>query len=109
MMIEQEILQIAAELLKHEDGEVREQAALLQGSFALSGIGRQIFEYAYESLKELLEDEDIRVREASAWSLHRLTVNEDGCQRLVQGGIPEFMILSFITHSEPKDIQYDDA
>jgi hypothetical protein len=40
MMIEQEILQIAAELLKHEDGEVREQAALLQGSFALSGIGR---------------------------------------------------------------------
>jgi hypothetical protein len=29
MMIDQEILQIAAEILKHEDPEVREQAALL--------------------------------------------------------------------------------
>jgi hypothetical protein len=29
MMINQEILQIAAELLKYEDAEVREQAALL--------------------------------------------------------------------------------
>ncbi len=39
-MISQEILQIASDLLKHEDAEVREQAALLEGSFALSGIGR---------------------------------------------------------------------
>ena len=79
MMIDQEILQIAAELLKHEDPEVREQAALLQGSFALSGIGRQIFDYAFENLKELLEDEDLSVREASSWALYRLSVNEDGC------------------------------
>ena len=109
MMIDQEILQIAADLLKHEDAEVREQAALLEGSFALSGIGRQIFDFAFENLKELLEDEDLRVREASSWALYRMTVNEDGCQRLVEGGIPEFMILSFIGHSEPKDIQYTDA
>ena len=102
-------MQIAAELLKHEDPEVREQAALLQGSFALSGIGRQIFEYAFDNLKELLEDEDLRVREASSWALYRLSVNEDGCQRMVEGGIPEFMILSFIGHSEPKDMQYEDA
>ena len=40
MMVDQEILQISAELLKNEDAEVREQSALLQGSFALSGIGR---------------------------------------------------------------------
>ena len=58
---------------------MREQAALLQGSFALSGIGRQIFDYAFENLKELLEDEDLRVREASSWALYRLSVNEDGC------------------------------
>ena len=96
-------------MLKHEDPEVREQASLLQGSFALSGLGRQIFEYAFENLKELLEDEDLRVREASAWALYRLSVNEDGCQRMVEGCIPEFMILSFIGHSEPKDMQYEDA
>jgi len=40
MMIESEILQITAGLLKHVDGEVREQAALLLGAFALSAIGR---------------------------------------------------------------------
>ena len=80
MMIDQGILQIAAELLKHDDAEVREQAALLEGSFALSGIGREMFlDYAFENLKELLEDEDIRVREASAWALYRVSVNEDGC------------------------------
>lgn len=110
MMIDQGILQIAAELLKHDDAEVREQAALLEGSFALSGIGREMFlDYAFENLKELLEDEDIRVREASAWALYRVSVNEDGCQRLVEGGVPEFMILSFIGHSETKDINYDEA
>ena len=83
-------------MLKHEDPEVREQAALLEGSFALSGIGRTQFEFAYENLKELLEDDDLRVREAASWALCRLTVNQDGCQRLVEGGIPEFMIISFI-------------
>ena len=110
MMIEQGILQIAADLLKHEDPEVREQAALLEGSFALSGIGREMFiDYVFESLKELLEDEDLRVREASAWALQRVSVNEDGCQRLVEGSVPEIMILSFIQHSDPKEIQYDEA
>ena len=59
MMIDQEILGIAAELLRHEDPEVREQAALLEGSFALSFIGRQNFDVAFENLKELLEDEDL--------------------------------------------------
>ena len=36
MMIEADILQITSALLKYEDGEVREQAALLLGSFAIS-------------------------------------------------------------------------
>ena len=110
MMIDQGILEIAAELLKHDDPEVREQSALLHGSFALSGIGRPMFiDFSFENLKELLEDEDIRVREAAAWALYRVSVNQDGCNRLVEGGIPEFMILSFIGHSEPKDIVYEEA
>lgn len=39
-MIDNEILPITSELLKREQPEVREQAALLLGSFALSAIGR---------------------------------------------------------------------
>lgn len=108
-MIEQEILQITSSLLRHDDPEVREQSALLVGSFALSGIARQMFDDVFDNLKELLEDEDLRVREACSWAFYRLSVNDDGCQRMVQNGIPEFMILSFIGHSEPKEITYSDS
>ena len=109
MMIEQEILSITSSLLKHEDAQVREQAALLQGSFALSGIGRRMFDFVFDNLKELLEDEDLKVREACAWAFMRLSVNEDGCEKMVTSGIPEFMILSFIAHSEPKSLVVEDS
>lgn len=56
-------------MLKYEDGEVREQAALLLGSFALSYNGRALFEYAFAPLKDLLEDEELKVREAAAWTI----------------------------------------
>jgi len=39
-MIEAELLQITSLLLKHQDAEVREQAALLISAFAISAIGR---------------------------------------------------------------------
>ena len=81
----------------------------MQGSFAISGIGRQNFEFVFDNLKELLEDEDIRVREACAWAFHRLSVNEDGCSRMVGSSIPEFMIMSFIQRSEPTHITYEDG
>ena len=61
-MIDAEILPITAELLKSEEAEVREQAALLIGSFALSAIGRQLFEEAFPNLKSLLEDKVLVVR-----------------------------------------------
>lgn len=108
-MIDEEILSIASGLLKHEDPQVREQAALLQGSFAISGIGRRMFDFVFENLKELLEDEDLNVREATAWAFMRLSVNDDGCEKMVQAQIPEFMILSFIGHSEPKSLVIEDA
>ena len=78
-----EVLSICSSLLKNEDPEVREQAALLQGSFAISGIGRRMFDEVFDNLKELLEDDDIRVREACAWAFMRLSVNDDGCDRMV--------------------------
>ena len=57
-MIDAEILTITAELLKSEEAEVREQSALLLGSFALSAIARQFFYYAFPNMKALLEDEE---------------------------------------------------
>ena len=63
----------------------------------------------FDNLKELLEDEDIRVREATSWALMRLSVNQDGCERMVENGIPEAMIGSFIQHSEAKSLVIEDA
>ena len=68
-----------------------------------------MFDFVFENLKELLEDEDLKVREATAWAFMRLSVNEDGCEKMVTSGIPEFMILSFIAHSEPKSLVIEDA
>ena len=61
-MIEQGILEIVASLLKSSDAEVREQAALLLVSFAPSAIARQLFDYAFGNMRDLLEDEELEVR-----------------------------------------------
>lgn len=108
-MIDADILQITSTLLKYEDSEVREQAALLLSSFAISQNGRALFEYAFQPLKELLEDEDLKVREAAAFTIMRVSVNDDGCAKLVQFEVPEQMIQSFIGHSDAKAVQYDEA
>ena len=65
-MIDHELLQISSNLLKHNEWEVREQAALLLSNFALSKRAREIFSYAFPKLKELLEDKVLRVRETVA-------------------------------------------
>lgn len=59
MMLDADILQLTAQLLKYEDAQVREQAALLLGSFALSFNGRALFEFAFQPLKDLLEDDEL--------------------------------------------------
>ncbi len=41
---------------------------MLIGSFALSAIGRQLFDYAFPNLRDLLEDEELDVRKAAAWA-----------------------------------------
>jgi hypothetical protein len=62
MMLDEEILHLASNLLKYNDPEVREQAALLLSSFAVSKNARELFELAFVHLKDLLEDEDLKVR-----------------------------------------------
>jgi 4-hydroxy-3-methylbut-2-enyl diphosphate reductase IspH len=49
-MIDHDLLQISANLLKHPFEEVREQAAILLSSFALSKRAREIFGYAFAML-----------------------------------------------------------
>jgi len=58
-MIDSDIIAIVSALLKHKDPEVREQAALLIGSFAIhSRSCPHLMEYSFKNLKEILEDSD---------------------------------------------------
>ena len=99
-MIDYDLLQIAANLMKHPNAEVREQSAILLSSFALSRRAREIFGYAFPMLQELLEDEVLKVREAVALTFEKLSVNDDGCIRIVSSKCAECMIESFIGHSK---------
>ena len=82
-MIDYEILDIAASLLSHPEWEVREQCALLLSSFAIAKRAREIFDVAFPKLRELLEDKVLRVRESVALTFEKLSVNDDGCKRIV--------------------------
>lgn len=75
----------------------------------MSAIGRQLFDYAFPNLRDLLEDEELDVRKAAAWAFRQLTVNDDGCQRIVESGCPEAMINSFIKHSSEEEMAKEDA
>jgi hypothetical protein len=109
-MIDHELLQIASNLLRHTNWEVREQAAILLSSFALSKRAREIFSYAFNKLQDLLEDKVLRVREAVACAFEKLSVNDDGCQRIVSSGCAEAMIYSFIGHSkDAKSLKKEDG
>ena len=50
-------------------------------------------------LQELLEDQVLRVREAVAKTFEKLSMNDDGCNRMVTSKCAEAMIESFICHS----------
>ena len=58
---------------------------------------------------DLLEDEDLRVREAAAFTIMRVSVNEDGCEKLVQNNMPGVMIRSFIKRTEADQVSYYEA
>ena len=108
-MIDKEVLPVVADLLKCEDADVREQAAKLLGSFALSAIARQMFDDAFDNLLMLLEDPELAVRNAAAWCMKQLSVNDNGCQRMVESKCPEKMIESFINHSTEAELKKEDA
>lgn len=102
-MIDHQMLETVANLLKHPDWQVREQSALLLAQFAHAKRARDDFDYAFPKLQDLLEDKILKVREAVALCFHKLSKNDDGCQRVVESKCTSAMIHSFIKHS--KDAQ----
>lgn len=89
-MIANGIIESSSSLLLSDDAEVRQQAALLVGSFVYSKQARMeepLYEeneevapqlplqYTCECLQEKLDDECLKVRVATAWAFYKLSVN----------------------------------
>jgi len=82
-MIDYDLLEIASNLLKDPNWEVREQAALLIGALAIFYRARERFESVFGNLKQLLEDKVLRVREAVTYAFERLSINAHGQELIV--------------------------
>lgn len=82
-MIDNDVVESTSELLKDTDEEVRQQAALLIGSFSLAVRGRDRIPAAFEGLQLQLNDPVLKVREACGWALCMLSHNREGCDLLV--------------------------
>lgn len=119
MIVENGIIESTSALLLNEDPEVREQAALLIGSFVYSkqarteedyyededgnpveGERQQPLQYTCECLQEKLDDECLKVRVASAWAFYKLSVNRDGCDIIVRTKSATAIINNFMKYCE---------
>ena len=78
-MIDQDMVTITAALMKHRTQEVREQAALLMGSFAThSRASPHMISYTFKNLNEILEDKEQSVRNAAAVVFKKLSLTPSG-------------------------------
>lgn len=75
-MINYNMVVIASTLLLDEDKDVREQAALLIGSFMSHQRARERIEETCPLLK--LEDDELKVREATAWTFYQMSLSRHG-------------------------------
>jgi hypothetical protein len=99
-MIDFDIIAITSALLRHQDAEVREQAALLIGQFAVHNRAcPHLMEYSFKNLKEILEDDVQSVRDATALVFQRLSVTAAGLECIRDTESAEQMVQSFIKHS----------
>ena len=102
-MINYNMVVIASTLLLDDDKDVREQAALLIGSFMSHQRARERIEETCPLLK--LEDDELKVREATAWTFYQLSQSRHGCDIIVDTESSMAIINSFMNFADPKKIR----
>jgi len=104
-MIDKDLIAITSAMMKHRNEEVREQSALLIGSFATHNRACEfLMLYSFKALNELLEDADQSVRNATSWVFKQLSVTAAGCECIRDTNSADQMIASFINHSNQDGI-----
>lgn len=102
-MVNYNMVVIASTLLLDDDKHVREQAALLIGSFMSHQRARERIEETCPLLK--LEDDELKVREATAWTFYQMSLTRHGCDIIVDTESVISIINSFKNFSDPKKIR----
>ena len=104
-MIDNDLIAIVSALLKHRNEEVREQAAILTGSFSVHFRAcAHLMEYSFKNLKEILEDNNQEVRNAAAYVFKQLSITLSGCECIRDTESANQMVMSFIAHSKQDGI-----
>jgi hypothetical protein len=102
-MINYNIVVIVSTLLLDEDKYVREQAALFIGSLMSHQRARERIEETCPLLK--LEDDELKVREATAWTFYQMSLSRHGCDIIVDTESAISIISSFMNYADPKKIR----
>lgn len=102
-MINYNMVVIVSTLLLDDDKYVREQAALLIGSFMSHQRARERIEETCPLLK--LEDDELKVREATAWTFYQMSLSRHGCDIIVDTESAISIISSFMNYADPKKIR----
>eukprot|EP00344_Euplotes_crassus_P000884 CAMPEP_0197000712 /NCGR_PEP_ID=MMETSP1380-20130617/5588_1 /TAXON_ID=5936 /ORGANISM="Euplotes crassus, Strain CT5" /LENGTH=459 /DNA_ID=CAMNT_0042418107 /DNA_START=15 /DNA_END=1394 /DNA_ORIENTATION=+ len=102
-MINHNMVVIVSTLLLDDDKDVREQAALLIGSFMSHQRARERIEETCPLLK--LEDDELKVREATAWTFYQMSLSRHGCDIIVETESAIAIISSFMNFADPKKIR----
>jgi hypothetical protein len=103
LMLNNDILTNACNLMADSNSDVRFEAAILVGSLLFLDVGRKQFNSSwgnYEILHNLIFDRELKVREAIGWLLYRFTLHKDGILMMVGNKTITVMVEAFKKYSE---------
>jgi hypothetical protein len=107
-MINNEIVLKATNLMKDENPDVRFESAFLVGSLLFLNEGRLQFDSQkenYDTMQNLIFDDEIKVRESVGWLLYRLSLHQKGIEMMNESKTIYKMVDAFNSFCVPEKIE----
>jgi len=108
IMIQNNIVQYAVNLMSDNSEEVRAEAAMLCGSLLFLDVGRAEFNTKmgnYKILQAVIFDKFLSVRECAGWLIYRFSLHKEGVEMVYNSLTITKMVDAFITYSGPARIE----
>lgn len=107
LMIQQNIVQSAVNLMADDSEQVRSEAATLCGSLLFLDCGRAEFNSRignYKIVQALIFDKFLEVRESAGWLLYRFSLHKEGVEMLYNSLSITKMVDAFNVYSTPSRV-----